>query len=87
MKKIFKYISIWLAVRFSSLRPKLLTENEQLKMAVIELRNHFRFFGHDTSEWSDQELIEGIQKAGQKLAGVGLTKKELEEARKRMLRY
>ena len=83
MKYIIRYIRLWLAVKFRTLRPKLLTEKEQLKISILELRASFRFFGFDTSEWSDEEFIERVEEGSKVLSRIGCTAKEMEEVANR----
>lgn len=84
MKYIIRYIRLWLAVKYRALIPKLLTEQEQLKISILELRASFKFFGYDTSQWSDEELIERVEEGSKVLSRLGCTAKEMEEVANRM---
>jgi hypothetical protein len=77
--RLYNIIRIWLAAQFRSLRPYLLTDQEQMKCEILELRACFRFFGMDTSDMSDEDILRGAEEAGRILSKARCTKEEMLE--------
>ncbi len=68
IRKIKKWIQCYrLGVPFS-------TTEEQL--TLLRIRAHLLFFGHDTADLSDEQIIQGLTRVGEIISKCGVTTEE-----------
>lgn len=57
---------------------------EAQAQAIQSIREHALYFGHDLSDVTDKEIIDGIAKAGKIIATSGVSMNEAGQAFRRM---
>jgi hypothetical protein len=71
---------LYLGITFKWLRPLFLTQKEQEKVNLIELRASFKLFDFDTSHLSDQDIIDGVILMSNEISKSGVTAQEFVNA-------
>jgi len=59
---------------------RFLSEGKQEKILIEKLRAHLAFFGHDTSNMTDEEVKQGVNRASELIRKTGLTADECANA-------
>lgn len=79
INKIYKLLRIarfWIAIKFPTLRKKVLTEYEDERLILFEFRANAAFFGFPIDNMTDDELIKGVAACHAAISKVGLTAEE-----------
>lgn len=64
-----------------------LSKEKQERIIIAEFRAELAFFGHDTSDMTDEEIKEAIVKVGEMISKIGFTTEEITIAMRAMASY
>lgn len=59
---------------------RFLSEEKQQRILIAQLRGELSFFGCDTTNMTDEEIMEGVKEVGRIFGSFGLTVKEAGKA-------
>lgn len=82
--KLYNTIRIFVAIRVRSIRPYLLSEDEQKKLHILELKNNLRCLGLDLSV-SDNDINLAADKMGKALQNTCVSASQLSAALKTLV--
>jgi len=65
---------------------RFLSVEKQERIVIAKFRAELAFFGHDTSDMTDEEIKEAMVKVGEMISKVGFTTDEITDAMRAIVR-
>jgi len=64
---------------------RFLSVEKQERIVIAQFRSELAFFGHDTSDMTDEEIKEAMGKVGEMISKIGFTTEEITDAMRAMV--